>query len=94
MPQKKTTTRKPKATPKHGRPTVYSKGVADVILTHMRKGGFLEPFLDSREDLPAPSTVYEWLVPKSPRYKREFCDAYARVRGGCGLSGVGGAGHS
>ena len=59
---------------KTGRPSTFSQDVADAICQEIMAGKSLREIC-TREDMPATSTVYEWLSRDA-----EFADHYAHAR--------------
>lgn len=61
-----------------GRPTRFSKKVAEEICIRLAEGQSLNEILKN-EDFPSKSTFYRWLLEEDPKLK-EFRDNYARAR--------------
>ena len=59
---------------KKGRPTVFSQGLAQVICLRISNGESLRSIVKD-EDMPAQSSVYEWLIAHP-----SFAEQYARAR--------------
>ena len=58
---------------KMGRPTIYTKELADRICAGIAEGNSLKSVLAMSEDMPSYSTVFEWL-----RTYNDFSDNYER----------------
>jgi hypothetical protein len=58
-----------------GRPSTYEQTIADEICERIAAGESLRRICGSKEEMPAPSTVIEWVLRRP-----DFAEQYARAR--------------